>query len=99
IGARISEVGSLEGVEAGFDRAARIAEDASVAAEPVARVRPHHQREELEAEHLGLRGAGDPRLARELTDPGIEGRGDRVADRTGTVIELGRGRAPEAPPG
>src|SRR3954451_19979072 len=66
------------------DRLAGVGEDALLAAEAIAGVGAHHQRVDLEGEPLGLLDAGDPRLALELAQPGVERGGDRVADGAGT---------------
>src|SRR3954471_7925042 len=89
--ADVREVRTLANRQQLLDRLAGIAEDSLLAAEAVAAVGTHHQRVDLEGEAPRVFDPGDPGLALELPQPGIERGGDRVADRAGTVVVLGRG--------
>src|SRR3954447_3809632 len=82
-----------------LDRLTGVVEEALLAAEAIAGVGAHHQRVDLEGETLGVLDPGDPRLALELAQPGVERGGDRIADGAGTVVVLGRGGGPEAAAG
>ena len=71
----------------------------AVAGQAAAGVGGHDDGVELEGVAVGVGDPGRGRLADQLRHPGVEGGGDRVADRAGPVVELARGGAPEAAAG